>query len=305
MTAGACAPNADSTDSHGLAPCVTRGVAAARRSDRPARRAAGVARDGRIGRRQRSAVDAPPSPWRTLSRLPLPRTYRSVEFRAGFLEMLPACVGLVPFGLVCGVAAQVAGADALAAIGLATIIFSGAAQILALQLFAAGAPLAIVVLTCFVLGLRLLMYSAAMAPHLASLPPRWQRGLAFVLTDQAFAAAIRRFNATHDPRDGARYFAGCGAALWITWQATNLAGYFAGNLIPAAWALDFAVPLCFIALVAPLMRSVPNVTAALVAGVAVLALGGLPMKLNLVLAGVLGIVAGTLAEIARERWKAR
>jgi len=126
-----------------------------------------------------------------------------------------------------------------------------------------------------------------------------------VLTDQAFAAAIRRFNATHDPRDGARYFAGCGAALWITWQATNLAGYFAGNLIPAAWALDFAVPLCFIALVAPLMRSVPNVTAALVAGAAVLALGGLPMKLNLVVAGVLGIVAGTLAEIARERWKAR
>jgi predicted branched-subunit amino acid permease len=235
----------------------------------------------------------------------LRRLTTSPDFRAGFVEMLPACLGLVPFGLVCGVGAQAAGTDVLAAFGLATIIFSGAAQILALQLYAAGAPLAIVVLTCFVLGLRLLMYSAAMAPHLASLSPRWQRGLAFVLTDQAFAAAIRRFNATHDPREGARYFAGCGAALWITWQTTNLAGYFAGNLIPVSWSLDFAVPLCFIALVAPLMRGLPNVTAAVVAGVAVLAFAGLPMKLNLVAAGVLGIVAGTLAELAGERWKAR
>jgi len=229
----------------------------------------------------------------------------SPDFRAGFVEMLPACIGLIPFGLVCGVGAQAAGADALAAFGLSQNIFYGAAQILALQLYAAGAPLAIVVLTCFVLGLRLLMYSAAMAPHLASLSPRWQRGLAFLLTDQAFAAAIRRFNATHDPRRGAHYFLGCGVALWTTWQSTNLAGYFAGNLIPVSWSLDFAVPLCFIALVAPLFRTAPNVTAALVAAVAVLAFGALPMKLNLVVAGVLGIVAGTLAELAGERWKAR
>jgi predicted branched-subunit amino acid permease len=33
------------------------------------------------------------------------------EFRAGFVEMLPACVGLVPFGVVCGVGAAAAGAD--------------------------------------------------------------------------------------------------------------------------------------------------------------------------------------------------
>ena len=229
----------------------------------------------------------------------------SRDFREGFVEMLPACIGLTPFGVVCGVGAAAAGADWLASLGMSAIIFSGAAQILAAQLLAVDAPFAVIVLTCFVLGLRFLMYSAAMAPHLASLAPRWQRGLAFLLTDQAFAAAIRRFNATHDARQGAHYFLGCGVALWTTWQSTNLAGYFAGNLIPVSWSLDFAVPLCFIALVAPLFRSAPNVTAALVAAVAVLAFGALPMKLNLVVAGALGIVAGTLAELAGERWKAR
>ena len=229
----------------------------------------------------------------------------SRDFREGFLEMLPACVGLIPFGMVCGVGAAAAGVDWVAALGMSLIIFSGAAQILSMQLYAAGAPAAIIVLTCFVLGLRFLMYSAAMAPWLKGLPPAWQRSLAFLLTDQAFAAAIRRFNAKDDPRGGGLHFLGSGIALWANWIVTNMVGYFAGHSIPASWSLDFAVPLCFIALVAPLFRSAPPIVAAVVAGVAVVALEALPMRLSLIAAGVIGIVAGTLADLARERWTAR
>jgi len=65
------------------------------------------------------------------------------------------------------------------------------------------------------------------------------------------------------------------------------------------------VPLCFIALVAPHFRSYPTITAALVAAFAVIAFAGLPMKLNLIVAGVIGIAAGTLADFARERWTPR
>ena len=233
------------------------------------------------------------------------RLLDSSDFRAGFAEMLPACVGLAPFGLVCGVGAAAAGASWLAALGMSAIIFSGAAQILAVQLLAGGAPLAVIVLTCFVLGLRFLMYSAAMAPYLKPLPARWQQALAFLLTDQAFAAAIRRFDAKDDPLGGAHHFLGSGMALWLWWQITNRVGFFAGNLIPAAWSLEFAVPLCFIALVAPLLRQAPTILAALIAGFAVVALDGLPMKLNLIAAGVIGIVAGTLADLTRERWTRR
>jgi predicted branched-subunit amino acid permease len=230
---------------------------------------------------------------------------RSQDFREGFVEMLPACVGLIPFGLVCGVGAQAAGADALAALGMATIIFSGAAQVLAVQLYAAGAPTAVIILTCFVLGLRFLMYSAAMAPYMKPLPVAWQRALAFLLTDQAFAASIRRFNAKDDPRGGGLHFLGCGAALWLMWIVTNMSGFFAGNAIPASWSLDFAVPLCFIALVAPLFRTVPAIVTAITAGFAVVVLAALPMKLALIAAGLLGIVAGTIVDLARERWTAR
>ena len=231
--------------------------------------------------------------------------FSSADFRAGFVEMLPACLGLIPFGVVTGLGAAAAGANWLGALGMSAIIFSGAAQILAAQLFAAGAPIAVIVLTCFVAGLRFLMYSAAMAPWLKPLPPRWQQGLAFLLTDQAFAASIRRFHAVDDPRAGAAHFLGGGVALWSFWQCTNMAGFFAGNLIPASWSLEFAVPLCFLALVAPLLRNVPTLLAAVVAGVAVLALDGLPMRLNLIAAGLAGIVAGTLADLERDRWTRR
>jgi predicted branched-subunit amino acid permease len=233
------------------------------------------------------------------------RIFSSSDFRAGFVEMLPACIGLVPFGLVCGVGAAAAGIDFAGALGMSLVIFSGAAQILAVQLYADGAPLAVIVVTCFVAGLRFLMYSAAMAPYFRPLPARWQNGLAFLLTDQAFAASIRRFSATHDPRGGALHFLGGGSALWIMWQLTNVTGYLVGNVIPAAWSLEFAVPLCFIALVAPALRDVPATVAAAAAGAFVIALAALPMKLNLIVAGLIGIAAGTLADFARERWKAR
>jgi predicted branched-subunit amino acid permease len=224
------------------------------------------------------------------------------DFRAGFIEMLPACVGMAPFGLVCGVGAAAAGADWLASLGMSIIIFSGAAQILAAQLVATGAPVLIIILTCTVLGLRFLMYSAAIAPYLRPLSPAWQKVLAFLLTDQAFASSIRRFKVGDSPHAAASHFLGAGAALWSGWQVMTMVGFFSGNLIPSSWSLEFAVPLCFLSLVAPLFRNTPTIFAAVVAAIAVLALQWLPMRLNLIAAGLLGIVAGTLADMAKERW---
>jgi predicted branched-subunit amino acid permease len=58
------------------------------------------------------------------------------DFFAGARDMTPPLVGLVPFGLVCGVGAQSAGASPWEALGLSALMFSGAAQILAAQLVA-------------------------------------------------------------------------------------------------------------------------------------------------------------------------
>jgi predicted branched-subunit amino acid permease len=214
--------------------------------------------------------------------------------------MLPNAAALVPFGLVCGVAAANAGVSPLAALGLSAIVFSGAAQIIITELYAAGAPAAVTVLTCFVIGLRLALYSAAVAPHVQTLPPRWRNLLAYVVTDQVFAGSIKRLHDDPDKGAAMSHFLGGGATLWVGWQISDMVGYFAGHAIPTAWSLDFAVPLCFVALLAPLLRERPAIAAAAVAAVSVVALDALPMRLNVITAGILGIVVGTAVELRRK-----
>lgn len=225
------------------------------------------------------------------------RTFLSrPDFVAGIRDMLPPLVGMLPFGMVCGVAAQSLGASPLEVLGLSAFVFSGVAQIVATQMLADDAPYAVIVLTCFVVGLRLAMYSAALAPHLATAPPRWRHALAFLLTDQAFAMAIGHFRRHGDPRRGASYFLGTGLLLWGTWQLSNMAGYLVGNVLPASWQLEFIVPLCFLGLLVGALEDGPTRVAAVTAGVAVVALDPLPMRLSLLCAGAIGIAAGLVAQ---------
>ena len=217
-------------------------------------------------------------------------------FLEGVRDMLPAVVGMFPFGVVCGVGAISAGASPLAALAMSLIMFSGAAQIIAAQLIAAGAPFAVVVLSCFVVSLRFLMYSAAMAPYLRPLDHRWRNLLAFLLTDQAFAASIHRLRASDDPRAGVSYFLGGGVVLWVMWQLATLAGIFLGSVIPPAWQLELVVPLCFLALLAPLLRDRPTLVVIIVSAVSAVALDAMPMRLSMICAGLLGIFAGVVAD---------
>jgi len=210
--------------------------------------------------------------------------------------MLPMTVGLIPFGIVCGVGAISAGASPVAALAMSMIVFSGAAQIIAAQLLAAGAPLAVIVLSCFVVGLRFLMYSAAMAPYFKPVDQRWRHLVAFLLTDQAFASAIRRFRESPDLRANVSYFVGGGAVLWLAWQIATIAGILAGAVIPASWQLEFVVPLCFLAILAPLLHERAAVIVFATAAIAAIALDAMPMRLSMICAGLAGIVAGVVAD---------
>lgn len=225
------------------------------------------------------------------------RTYFSrAAFIEGARDSVPILIGIIPFGMVCGIGAVAAGASTVAALAMSMIMFSGAAQIVATQLLVAGAPFAVIVLSCLVVSLRLLMYSAAMAPHLRPLDHRWRSLLAFLLTDQAFAGSLQRFLDSDDVRTNASYFFGNGAMLWIVWQLATLAGVLAGQLIPASWHLEFVVPLCFIAVLAPLLRDRASVLVFAVSAIAVVALDAMPLRLSMICAGLLAIAAGVVSE---------
>lgn len=220
-------------------------------------------------------------------------------FFEGVRDMTPVLIGIVPFGMVCGIGAIAAGASPFAALAMSAIMFSGAAQIIASQLLAAGAPLLVIVLSCLVVGLRFLVYSAAMAPYLRPLDHRWRNVLSFVLTDQAFAGTLQRFRDSDDLDANASYFLGGGALLWVVWQIATLAGILVGQVIPASWQLEFVVPLCFLAVLAPLLRDRVTLLVVVVTGVAAIALDNMPMRLSMICAGLIGIAAGVAADMVR------
>ena len=217
------------------------------------------------------------------------------EFLAGVRDIAPVLLGTVPFGLVAGVAAISAGMSALEGFALSVFAFSGIAQLITCQLLAAGSPVIVTVGAAFVVSLRLLMYSAALSPHLAHLDARWRAVLAFLMTDQSFAMTMH--TATQEDRPHFHWhFLGAGLTLYVAWQSAVVLGLAVGAQVPASWSLDFAVTLTFIALLVPAVRTRADLAAAIVATAVALVAAGLPYRLALVVAGVAGIAAGMLVE---------
>lgn len=221
---------------------------------------------------------------------------RRSAFLAGLRASLPMLLGILPFGLVTGVALVASGIAPLAAVSMSLLVYAGAAMLAAAQLFGVATPVGVVVLTALFINLRFAMYSASMRPHLGHLPRRWKLLIGYLLTDNPYALAIVRF--TEHPHQHAKgaYFLGAAAPVWLTWQLGVLGGVFAGTSLPTGWKLEFAAPLAFIAITVPLLRDRAMVAAALAAGATVVLAHPLPLHLGIAMAAVAGIAAGMLVE---------
>lgn len=224
---------------------------------------------------------------------------RVSAFWAGVRAEAPILLGVFPFGLIYGALARDAGLKPLPAQLMSSVVFAGSSQFVAAKLLKDAAPGLVIVLTIAVVNLRHLLYSASVAEYTRALPLRWKALLAYLLTDEAYAAAIVHYEAEGAEPNGHWFFLGAGLALWLTWQASSALGIFAGAAIPSSWRLDFALPLTFIAMVTPGLTDGPVVAAALSAGAAALLASGLPYKLGLILAAFVGIFVGTALERLR------
>lgn len=215
------------------------------------------------------------------------------EFWAGVRALAPLLVGVAPFGMIYGVLALANGLTPTAALAMSSILFAGSAQFLFCQLVGVGAPATVIVAEVGLLNLRHALYSAALAPRLSHLPRRWKLLLAYLLTDEAFAAISQR---EADGQQSSPYrhwfYLGAGLALWGGWQLSTAVGVLLGARLPSDWPLDFALPLTFIAIVVPLIRSRAMLLAAVVAGCVALLTAGLPFKLGLLAAALAGMAAG-------------
>lgn len=215
------------------------------------------------------------------------------DLQSGILDSLPIQLGIVPFALVTGIAAAEVGMTPAQAIGMSAIVFAGASQLAAIELLGANAPLAVVVGTAVVINLRMLMYSASIAPHFRQYRRRTRAYLAYFLTDQAYALSIAEYDTERD-RDKRSYYLGIGTSLWLVWLAGTVIGVVVGTGVPESWEISFAIPLVFLALLIPAMKDRPRTVAAIGGGAVAVVAADVPFDLGLLVAALAGITAGLL-----------
>ncbi|NOD89234.1 MULTISPECIES: AzlC family ABC transporter permease [unclassified Ruegeria] len=224
-------------------------------------------------------------------------------FWKGFRDGTPFVFVAVPFGLLFGVFATEAGLDIVQTIAFSATVFAGAAQFTALQLLQDQTPTIIVLISALAVNLRVAMYSASLTPYLGA-TPLWQRACAaYLIVDQSYACSIVRFEKEPDLTIPQRmaYFFGSVTPITPLWILATIIGAVLGAQIPESWALDFALPITFLAMVGPMMRTLAHVIAALVAIVVALLTVGVPYNLGLLIAGMAGMMAGAQAELMLER----
>jgi len=226
---------------------------------------------------------------------PLHPTPRSA-FLAAVRDFVPVTLGIVPFGVVFGVAASEIGIPALEGIAMSIVIFAGAAQLVTIELLKTDALAWVIVLSALVVNLRFIIYSASLTLQFKKLPLLHRVVASYFITDQPYAMSVAYFTEHPDAPHKYWYYIGHGISLWVIWVLSTAVGVFLGPIIPESWQLGFVIPLMFIGLVTPAIKNWSYLVAAVVSGVLVIALQSVPNNLGLMIAIGCGILTGVLME---------
>ena len=223
----------------------------------------------------------------------------------GIVDALPFVLVIIPFASLFGLLATEAGLSVVESLTFSVAVIAGASQFTALQLLQEEVPTVIVLVSALAVNLRMAMYSASLTPWIGT-APLWQRALAAYLTvDQSYVAAVSQYERQPEMTVPQRmaYFFGAVTPVAPLWYVFTLVGAIIGNQIPDSWALDFAIPITFLAMIAPMFRTVAHVAAALVAVVVSLLAVGVPYSLGVIIGGLAGMVTGAQVEAWMERVK--
>ena len=224
-------------------------------------------------------------------------------FWNGFRDGLPFILMALPFALLFGVIGTESGLAVSQTIAFSMLVIAGAAQFASLQLMLEDAAIGFVILGGVVVNLRMLMYSASLVPYIGS-APMWQRALvAYFNFDQTYVASITKYEAVPDLTVAARtaYFFGVACPIVPVWVGSTVVGALVGAAIPEEYALDFIVPIMFLAMVGPLLKTPAHVAAAATSVVVALLLVGLPSGTGLLVAAFCAMVVGVIVETWQER----
>jgi predicted branched-subunit amino acid permease len=224
-------------------------------------------------------------------------------WREGFRAGAPTLFGIVAWGMVVGVALIKGGLTLNQALGMTLLVFAGTAQLAALPLIVAGAPIWVVFATALVVNLRFVIFAALLAPHFAHLPWYKRLMLGYTAGDLTVNIFLQRFPSEAPAVGKVSYLAALLLPNWLAWQVGSLAGIFLGSTVPAEWGLGFAGTLAILCILVPAMLTSAALCGVVVASATAVLAFELPYKLGMLLAVIVGMMASMLVQelIARRK----
>ena len=221
------------------------------------------------------------------------------EFFLGVKNTIPLMVGVIPFGLACGIMAFRSGLSPLEATSMSLLVFAGSAQFIAIDMLHSGAGMLMIVFSTFLINLRHLLMGLSLSEYLSKQKDSRLYALAFGLTDEAYASTITHYH-TNDSKDGNPLFLlGSSIGLYIFWVLSTLFGALLGNYIgdPIAWGLDFTMTATFLSILVPQVRNLRMFVIVLISGsTALAAYMFIPGKWYIIIATICAVILGTILE---------
>jgi len=223
-------------------------------------------------------------------------TLQHPEFRRGVSDMSAASLGIAAWGLVTGVAMVKGGLSVPLALLMSLAVFAGSAQLAALPLMTAHAPVWVVWATAFCVNLRFVVFSAQWRPFFTRYPLAQRLAFGYFSGDLTYVMFMRRHREPQPGSGQLQYFAGATAINWLSWQLPSVAGILLVDSIPTHWGLGFAGVLALLGLALSLLSDRATALAATVAGAAAIAAFALPFRLNIVVAIAAAVCIGLMVD---------
>jgi predicted branched-subunit amino acid permease len=215
---------------------------------------------------------------------------------AGFTRLLPISLFVIAFGAAFGLAATQEGLDDSMIMLMSALVFAGASQFAALELWGTQVPLFTMMVTVFAINARHLLMGATLYPWLSQLTPARRYGTMVVASDANWAMAMQAFG-RKEPGLGLLF--GGGLALWFCWVLGTWLGIYFGNAVgdPKSLGLDMVMGCFLLAMVVGGEKNLRMVFVWAVAAVSsLLAYWYLPENSHVITGALAGGIAGLLWE---------
>ena len=221
---------------------------------------------------------------------------RHRQFWVGMREMAGVTLGIAAWGLVTGVAMVKSGLSVPLSLLMTFTVFAGSAQLAAIPLMSAGAPMWVIWATAACVNLRFVIFSAQWRPYFKRRPRGQRVLLGYFGGDLTYVLFMRRFPEAKAGEGQIEYFCGATVANWLAWQVPSVAGILLADAVPTHWGLGFAGVLALLGLTYSLLSDRATLLAAAVAGGAAVAAYALPLRLNIVVAIAAAVCLGLMLD---------